>query len=238
MNIFLVKNLYDYEKVISPPNNLPDNFISYYITDNEKNAITAKNLGWDYVSITDKFLDVADKFSRRKSIAFINSFPHMFINNDIEYDLIFVCDSNIVTLWSNFSDFVSKCEKNKVLYLTNGYYDLGRNTITSEIENSNQHRWSYNYVEIKHNGQLYVDHLNDLKIDLNLLGVCSAKYIGWNPSHENYELLTNKLYEEYTKHLQGNIILTYLSGIYKDDIFVYHSNNYKGGSLNNHNYSS
>jgi hypothetical protein len=51
------------------------------------NAITAKNLGWDYVSITDKFLDVTDKFSRRKSIAFINSFPHMFINNDIEYDV-------------------------------------------------------------------------------------------------------------------------------------------------------
>ena len=42
MNIFLVKNLYDYEKVISPPNNLPDNFISYYITDNEKNSNNCK----------------------------------------------------------------------------------------------------------------------------------------------------------------------------------------------------
>jgi|GWRWMinimDraft_13_1066021.scaffolds.fasta_scaffold07372_2 hypothetical protein len=46
MNIFLVKNLYDYEKVISPPNNLPNNFISYYITD-KSSSITGQLINVD-----------------------------------------------------------------------------------------------------------------------------------------------------------------------------------------------
>jgi hypothetical protein len=29
-----------------------------------------------------------------------------------------------------------------------------------------------------------------------------------------------------------------LSGLYKDDIFVYNNNDYNGGHLNNHNYSA
>lgn len=236
MNIFLVKNLYDYETVISPPKNLPDDFITYYVTDSEMNSLAAKNLGWDYVHITDKFLDITDKFNRRKSIAFINSFPHKFIDENIDYKFIFVCDSNVVRLWTNYSDFISKCNNDKALFLTNGYFESERNTIISEIKSSNQSRWSYNYNEIKTNGDIYVNHLNDLKVNLNHLGVCSAKYIGWNPSHEGYEVLTNKLYDEYCKHLQGNIILTYLSGIYEKYIYVYYSDNYNGGILNNHNY--
>jgi hypothetical protein len=240
MDIFLVKNLYDYEIVISPPKNLPNNMITYYVTDNENNANKAKMLGWDYVHVTTLFLDVIDKFDRRKSAAYINCFPHEFIDKNIQYDLIFVCDSNIVSLWNNYSDFVSSCHSNfdKTLFLTNGYYDGDRNTITMEISHSNQSRWSYNYDSIVFNGNKYVKHLNDLNVNIPNLGVCSAKYIGWNPSHKNYKTITNKLYEEYTKHLQGNIILTYLSGLYKNDTFVYYSTNYNGGRLNNHKYSA
>jgi hypothetical protein len=238
MNVFLVKNLYNYEAIAPPPENLPDNFITYYITDNETTAIEAKNLGWGYTYVTDMFSKIEDLFERRKSIAYINSFPHEFITDNVDYDLIFICDSNVIRLWSNYPDFISKCDKNKALFLTNGYYDEGRNSIVAEIEGSNQSRWSYNYDQIKFNGKKYIDHLNELGIDLNKLGVCSAKYIGWNPSHESYHLLTNKLYDEYCKHLQGNIILTYLSGIYEQDIFVYYSDNYNGGLLNKHNYSA
>lgn len=238
MNIFLVKNLYGYEIVIPPPTNLPENLITYYVTDNETDALKAKNLGWNYVYVTKKFLEITDKFERRKSVAYINSFPHEFIYDTIKYDLIFICDSHIITLWSNYSDFISKCDKKYALFLTNGYYKQSRNTITSEIIHSNRKRWDYNYDKIKLNGDLYVNHLNELGINLNDLGVCSAKYIGWNPSHESYSLLTNKLYEEYTKHLQGNIILTYLSGIYKKDTFVYYPDNYNGSLLNNHIYSA
>ena len=70
------------------------------------------------------------------------------------------------------------------------------------------------------------------------LNVVSAKYIGWNPSHKQYEKISNKLYEEYCTNLQGNIILTYMSGIYPKDIFNFFTNDYSGSNLNQHNFSA
>ena len=240
MDIFLVKNLYNYELAIEPPKNLPNNMITYYVTDNIEIANKVKSLGWDHVCITDKFLNITDKFEKRKSIAYINSFPHEFIKENIEYDLIFVCDSNIFSLWKKYSDFVLNCHTNldNALFLTNGYYKAHRNTIAVEIKASNQARWRYNYKEIEKNGNDYILHLKSLNIDPNNLGVCSAKYIGWNPKHKNYNILTKELYNEYSKHLQGNVILTYFSGIYKNDTFVYYTNEYDEQGLNSHNYNA
>jgi hypothetical protein len=237
-NIFLVKNLYNYEQVIPPPLNLPDNFITVYVTDNDTNGNLAKNLGWDYVNITDKFNNVTDLFQKRISIAYINSFPHEFIDTNIDYRLICVCDSNIISLWDTFYNFVEKCDDNHSLFITNGYYSGHRNTLISELNHSNQSRWSYNYQNIKKSYNDYQKELTEVGVDINSLGVCSAKYIIWNPSHKSYKKITEKLYEKYCFNLQGNIILTYMSGLYSDDIFVYHCNVYNNALLNNHNYQS
>jgi hypothetical protein len=65
--------------------------------------------------------------------------------------------------------------------------------------------------------------------------VVSAKYIGWNLRHEKYEMLSNLLFKEGSENLQGNIILTYMSGMYPDVIYNYNTKNYSGGILNEHN---
>jgi hypothetical protein len=95
-NVFLVKNLFNYEKVIPPPTNLPKNFETVYLTDNDINCELAKNLGWGIVKKIEQFLNVEDKFERRKIIAFINSFPNRLVPEVLDYKFVFVSDSNIV----------------------------------------------------------------------------------------------------------------------------------------------
>lgn len=238
-NIYLVKNLYNYEKVISPPTNLSDNFVKVYITDNETNYKLAVNLGWDIVKKTEEFLNINDKFERRKIISYINSFPHKVVPEVLDYNFVFVCDSNIVTLWDNYINFTNECTSEYVLFVTSGYYSGYRDTIMGECNASlSECRWEYNHNEIVDSSNKYIQELNDNNIDTLKLSVVSAKYIGWNLKHKKYNFLSEKFYQEGCKHLQGNIILTHLSGLYPNIIYNYHSDNYKGGNLNSHNYSA
>jgi hypothetical protein len=231
MNVFLVKNLFDYEEVIPPPLNLPKDMISVYLTDSVKNANYAKKLGWDYSIVTDKFIGIIDKFKRRQAIAYINCFPHKFIN--IKFNFIFVCDSNILHLWENYNDYVSKCTNDKVLFITSGYYKGSRDTLNSEIYASNIERWSYNWDSILNRGLYYLSKMKESP------SVCSAKYIGWNINHPKYKEISDAMYNEHLVHLQGNVILTYMSEIYKNDIFNYKCIfNYRGGKLNKHKYKA
>jgi len=73
-NIFLVKNLYNYEKVIPPPTNLSKDMTTAYLTDSDYNCEIAKSMGWDIVKKTDLFLETVGKFERRVHVGFINSF--------------------------------------------------------------------------------------------------------------------------------------------------------------------
>lgn len=238
-NTFLVKNLYNYEKVVSPPSNLPDNFVTVYVTDNDTNCRLAKDLGWDIVKKTEEFLNVTDKFGRRKVIAYINSFPHKVAPEVLDYNFVFVCDSNIIRLWDNYKNFTSTCSSEYALFTTTGFYSGERDTILKECEVSvAASRWSYNKNEIINSTKRYVDKLVENNVDIKTLSVSSAKYIGWNLKHENYDLLSNILYNEGCENLQGNIILTYMSGLYPNIIYNYNTNNYSGGILNEHNYQA
>lgn len=235
-NVFLVKNLFNYEKVIPPPTNLPKNFETVYLTDNDNNCELAKNLGWGIVKKIEQFLNVEDKFERRKIIAFINSFPHKLVPEVLDYNFVFVSDSNIVRLWDEYIIFTQNCSNEFALFVTSGYYSDERNTIMAECNQSaNTERWSYNKKEIIDSTNRYICELNENNINVELLSVVSAKYIGWNLHHEKYELLSNLLFKEGSENLQGNIILTYISGIYADDIYNYNTKNYLGGILNEHN---
>jgi hypothetical protein len=228
-NVYIVKNLFGYEDVISPPINL--SMTTVYLTDDKKIANQAKSLGWDKVIVTNKFKHITDKFERRKSIAYINSFPLEFI--DFKCNYIFICDSNVKKLWNSFNDFVSLCTSKHALFLTSSYYSGDRDTLKSEMIASNTERWSYNYNEICKRSLYYIS-----KIGKENPSICSAKYIGWNTNHPHYHAMSNFLYNEYCIHLQGNIILTYMSVIFKDYIFNYKPNDYNGAQLNKHKYKA
>lgn len=238
-NYFLVKNLFNYEKVIKPPENLPKNLKSVYLTDTEDNYILAKNLGWDIVKKTDLFLGINDKFERRKCVAFINSYPLRVVPEIADARFVFICDSNIISLWDLYSDFVNSCEEKYALFVTSGYYKGFRDNIISECDEScRMNRWSYNHDNIKSCTYRYISELTINNINIESLSIVSAKYIGWNVNHPDYNYLSDFLYKEYSENLQGNIILTYMSGIFNEKIYNFYTNDYTGARLNNHNYES
>jgi hypothetical protein len=225
MNVFLVMNLFSYEYVIQPPINLPENMITVYITDNEHYSDLAKSYGWNIVKITDKFLNISDRFERRVAIGYIKAYPHKIVPEILEHNLIFVCDSNIVSLWLEYKLFVNNSiNSNNALFVTSGCYQNNEDNISSELDRSlRADRWSYNHSSISKSAEIYKNELLDSNIEPDSLSIVSAKYVGWDIKHEKYEMLSDIFYNEVCKNLQSNIILTYMSGIYKD-IYNYHTN--------------
>lgn len=235
---FLVKNLYDYEKVIGPPCNLPVDIKTVYVTDTLENTKLASSLGWNIVKYVSQFKDKIDPLSRRQSVAFINCYPHLIVPEIDDFDRVFVCDSNIVSMWNRYEDFVKLCPLNKALYLTSGYYAGDRDNIKEECFHSTKigHRWSYNRTDIIEATDRYINDLICKGISWKNLRIVSAKYIGWNLKHPKIKIATKLLFDEYQLHLQGNIILTWMSGAHSDIIFNYVNSDYTGAKLNKHNF--
>jgi hypothetical protein len=236
---FLVKNFFNYEKLISPPKNLPKNLKTVYVTDNENNTELLQNLGWEIVKIVKDFIHLTDLFERRKVISYINSYPLKVVPELIDPRYIFICDSNIDSLWFKYQNFVDTCSDEFALFVTSGYYQNGRDNIDSEcIASCNQPRWSYNHNEIRESTNKYKKTLTDAGVNTEQLSIVSAKYIGWNVKHPKYGELSDTLYSEYSVNLQGNIILTYISGLYKNFVYNYYENDYSGGVVNQHNFQA
>jgi hypothetical protein len=235
-NYFVVKNLYNYEKVIAPPKNLDKSLSTVYITDNDENVDLSKKLGWNISVKTNMFINESDVFNRRKSVSYINAFPSKVVPELNNANFIFVCDSNIIKIWDEYNHFVSLCKDNHCLFVTSGYYEGIRDNIESECNASMTKRWSYNHNAIRNATERYKKELIRKGVNISKLSIVSAKYIGWNTNHPMYNELSNFYYKESLLHLQGNITLTYMSGIYNDFIYNYRANNYSNGVLNKHNY--
>jgi len=235
-NIFLVKNLYNYEKVIPPPTNLSKDMTTAYLTDSDYNCEIAKSMGWDIVKKTDLFLETVGKFERRVHVGFINSFPQKLVPEILDFKFTFVCDSNIVSLFDGYNKFVQSCVEDKGLYVTSGYYSGGRDNMIEECKASLYGRWSYNQNGILKSTEEYIETLKSKNINPMNLSVVSAKFLGWNFRHKNYEELSNFLYKEYCRNLQGNIILTYMTGLFQESIYNHIEKNYSGIVLNSHNF--
>ena len=237
---YVVKNLYDYEEIIPPPTNLPSGLTTVYITNSPYTAEFAEQCGWDIVKlITLPYTE--DKFARRKRVADINCFPALYAPEVKDGEMVFVCDSNIVRLWDGYVDFINSYNGDKPLAVTSGYYKGKRDNIWRECEVScNVDRWKYNHKAIREATDGYINEILNMNVGdrENDPSIVSAKYIGWNIHHPNYGEIANILYDEYSKHLQGNIILTYMSEIYKEYIHNYYTNDYSGGKLNEHKYSA
>jgi len=218
MNAFVVKNLWNYESVNPVPKGMEMD--TYYITDSEKNRIEALNKGWDYACNISQFKKERDLLKRRSIIGFINCYPEMVCEQLKDYDKIFVTDSNILNLPSNYNDFVFASTDDKACYLTSGYYEqIGHkfeDNILMELERSVNSRWSYNTDAMIRATNYYIHLLQDAGINHTELSVSSAKYIGWNLKHPKRQEIADFVTAEYEKHLQGNIIFTFVYAYWKD----------------------
>jgi hypothetical protein len=235
MNIYLTKNFWGYEQLNPPPKNLPDNMKTIYVTDNKKYEKPLLEMGWDMVSVVTDYFNVTDLTERRLVIAEINCFPLRFIPNLSDFEYIFISDSNVVTLWGHYVTFVNTCTDDKCLFTTTDWYEGNRNNIISEYLDSNQPRWEYSYENIGKSKDEYIKIFNNLGVDVKSIGVCSAKYFGWNTHHSMYDEISKHFYEEYTKHIQGNIILSYIGVVYSEFVLKYRGD-YGGGVVSSHNF--
>lgn len=223
-NIYMVKNFYDYEVINPPPKNLPEGMTTVYLTDGYLNAVEAQLFGWDIVKVINSFSGIYSKEKRRQGIAAVNCFPHRFAPEVLDFDLVFVNDSDLISLWTGYADFVSKCTPDKALFVTSGYYQGARDNMLAECEASMQPRWHYNHLTIREATKRYASDLDDARA----VSVVSAKFIGWNLKHKKYNYMSNFLFDEYQLHLQGNITLTYMSEKFKHLIYNHHTHDYSG----------
>jgi hypothetical protein len=237
MNAYVTKNFWGYEQLNPSPQLLDNTFFKYYITDNLDSKDYLLNNGWNDVIIIDDYKNIQDLQARRRIISEINCFPQKYIPDLGKFDKVFITDSNVVVLWDEFLKFTNSCQDDKCLYVTSGWYDGERNSIDSELHVSDQGRWDYDYESMKSSVERYRVEIKNKEINFNDIPVISAKYFGWNLKHPLYKTISEHFYDEYSNHLQGNIILTFMSGLYKNNVFNYHTNDYSGSSLNNHNFN-
>jgi len=214
MIAYVVKNLWGYEAINPVPANLPD-VDTFYITDTEENRIEALNKGWDYVYCATQFKHETDLLKRRSIVGFINCFPERICEVLRAYHKVFVCDSNIITLPSNYSDFVNSLT-DQACALTSGYYKGEDDNIEKELLRSIHSRWIYNAQPMIDATQKYIAAMKFLGIDPLTVSVSSAKYIGWNLRNPMRQQIATYVADEYENHLQGNLIFTYVSARWKD----------------------
>jgi hypothetical protein len=230
---FLFKNLFNYDEILPPPLNLDSNIDTIYITDSNDISLIFEK-GWKYVYIINQFNNSYTQFEKRKAIAYINCYPERIVPELNRYDYIFICDSNVIKMDTNYSDFLSKVDVKYACYFTSGYYSGSDNNIISEyIRSIAQSRWSYNHENMTKSINRYTDILNDKNIDIYKIPVVSAKYIGWNINHENKNIIADYVYNEYSEHLQGNIIFSMVYALYSDIVYNY-MDFMNDGCVNNH----
>jgi hypothetical protein len=233
MHAFITWNLYDYEFVREPPERLPDGF-RIYITDSQENKELAWSMGWDAVIRFKGFENIKDKAQRRKVLPHIICYPEKVVNLDA-FDSVFMFDSNVMVMPLNYSEFVNEAlESQKAFYCSSGVYSGWRDTIEVELGASHSNeRWSYGFDAMDKSVGEYLEYLKPL--DLNP-SVVFAKYIGWNLKHPMKNQIADYVFNEEQKHLQGNIILTMASVLFKDHVFnsklEYMNNNWMAHIIN------
>lgn len=218
----LFKNLFNYDEIIPPPKNIPSNMDSIYLTDSVENQKKALSKGWKYCYVTEQFLNVNTNIKKRLAIAHINCYPENYLPDNKNYDYVFICDSNVVKLDTNYSEFIKNASDKHALYVTSGWYIGINNNIKKELERSLcNKRWSYDFNNITNATQNYIKLFSDMNIDYHTVPVVSAKYIGWNINHDKKNIIADYVYKEYSKHLQGNIIFSTCLVLYPEYTFHY-----------------
>jgi hypothetical protein len=231
---YVAINLWGYEKILPVPEGLPKGVVPFYVIDSPEGLLEVGTKGWNGVYLNDSEVD---DHKRRIMVALIQSNPEYFIDLK-DYDYAFVCDSNIVTLPSNYKDFVTYgINSGKVLLTESGYYSGDRDNIYGEYLASNQPRWQYNYKAMELCVSEYVEKMQSMGIDYRKESVSSGKYIGWNLRNDKKEMLANFICGEAEKHVQGNIIITMARVLFPELVSNFRS--LKGdGALSGHNFAA
>jgi len=217
----IVKNFFSYDPVVAKPE-LPKGVDGIYITDNEEDQKKALSLGWNKAFLVTQFLTVIDPLRKREIIALMNCYPETVVSELLAYDYVFICDSNVVKLDSNYQVFLDQASSNYALYVTSGWYRGDENNITRELVRSLANsRWSYNFNEITSCYQTYVQLLDRVGLNPGQCPVVSAKYIGWNLRHPTKKTIADFVYGEYMKHLQGNITISVTAKLFPNDVYHY-----------------
>jgi hypothetical protein len=215
----IFKNLFNYDPISAPPHT--DLEISkVYICDSEESKCQAISNGWTNVLITKQFINATTPKEKRNAIAYLNTFPEKVFPELAEYDIIFICDANIIDFDSDYNRFIHESIKShdSALFITSGYYTVD-NSIQKELERSLcVSRWSYDSENMKISMKDY-----SCVCDINSIPVVSAKYIGWNIKHSSKTKIAQWVYNEYLKHLQGNIIFSMCIPMFPDEIFHFNS---------------
>ena len=82
-------NLYQYEYVLPPPQNIPSGITTIYVTDNDDTEYGALQNGWDKVIKYTNFVGETDSFKMRVNISYIKTFFYEIVPELSEYDLVF-----------------------------------------------------------------------------------------------------------------------------------------------------
>jgi len=216
---YLTKNFYDYDPIFPPPGRLPEDLISIYLTDSEKNKEAALAAGWQRAYVYKDFPETNDKLARRMQIGSINCYPEKYIKDLLDFDKVFVSDPNIIKLDSSYHDFIKSSREDIALYTMQHLdYDGKENNIAREMARSYQPRWRYNWDQMRTNTDRYLREFQEKGINFLNVPVICAKYFGWNMKKKSSNPMPDKFWEEYNKHLQGNIILSYLFAMNPNDV--------------------
>jgi hypothetical protein len=197
-----------------PPAGIPTDFICLYATNTQKDFYKAKEMGWAPMMVKHGENDPSDI---RQFVGKFKTYPEVYIPSLREFDKIFITDSDVVKLDSGYGDFIQLClmYDEKELYATSGYYSGGRNNIQAElIASINQKRWLYDSLNMVEATSRYIYELKKWDIP-----VVSAKFIAWNMKKKGP--IAMKYLAESMRHLQGNIILSYLAEKYPESVMIY-----------------
>jgi len=219
---YVAKNFFNYEDIHPVPQLVPGNLVTMYLTDSEQNKQKALSLGWDRAYVDESLLNINDHLKRRVSISHINCYPERHILELSNFDKAFITDSNIIRIDSAFSDFIIQCSEQYTLYgIKHSWYHGDGDNISSEMRRSYQQRWAYNWSQMQDNTNRYIEIFKEMGMDYMKIPVMNIKYMGWNMKKKQENKIADLLWEEYNKHLQGNIILSYLWATNQGDVFNY-----------------
>lgn len=228
-------NLYRYEDILPPPTNLPEGVTTFYVTDNEDFEYRAKEQGWDRVINFTNFSGEKDPFKMRVAVSYIKIFFGEIVPELLDYDLVFISDSNIIRLFDGWFDFYNDSLSNInsfTLAAVSGYNKLEEDNFEFELlQSSCQSRWAYNAETMKIRVRWYINKLKEVGVQDSVI---SAKYMVWNPKHVDFEFIKELFYEESQIHLQGNLILGFMAAIHPDKVRNFYTENQQNGELTLH----
>lgn len=214
----LVINLNNYDSLCAPPfDKNKFDITTFYITSNNEDIDSLKNLGWDNIKIETNDVRVKHLPFSTKLIDY-KLYPEKMFPEILNYDILISIDGNVKKLSDIFLNKYIYSIENYTLLLDNMYYGwCRRNSLALEFHYSRQQRWKKNWNNMQEAKKRYV---ND-GFNLNNIKVCSAKYVVINMKNK----IKNKhiwefLEQEYSTHLQGNIIYAIASEKFKKDIIV------------------